>query len=130
MTELEQRLTNELGKLAEQVERLEEQVTGKRYNWPGNTHGGELYDSTRRGPAKDGRTHHEIDRRLRKTDQHMQRVYERLQRARGGFKRTVSLIHGEAEQKRKEGDRWDRVEGRIESLIQGRVRSRSQDFSR
>ena len=92
--------------------------------------GGELYDSTRRGPAKDGYTYNEIDRRLRKTDQHMQRIYERVQRARGGFERTVSLIHGEAEQKRKEGDRWDRVEGRIESLIQGRVRSRGQDFSR
>ena len=88
--------------------------------------GGELYDSTRRGPAKDGRTYHEIDRRLRKTDQHMQRVYERLQRARGGFKRTVSLIHAEAQQKRKAGDRGDRVEGRIESLIQGRVRSRDR----
>ena len=88
--------------------------------------GGELYDSTRRGPAKDGRTYHEIDRRLRKTDQHMQRIYERVQRARGGFERTVSLIHAEAQQKRKAGDRWDRVEGRIESLIQGRVRSRDR----
>ena len=88
--------------------------------------GGELYDSTRRGPAKDGRTYHEIDRRLRKTDQHMQRVYERVQRARGGFERTVSLIHAEAEQKRKAGNRRDRVEGKIESLIQGRVRSRDR----
>ena len=88
--------------------------------------GGELYDSTRRGPAKDGYTYHEIDRRLRKTDQHMQRVYERVQRARGGFEGTVSLIHAEAEQKRTAGNRWDRVEGRIESLIQGRVRSRDR----
>ena len=92
--------------------------------------GGEPDGSVGRGPAKDGRTYHEIDRRLRKTDQHMQRIYERLQRARGGFERTVSLIHAEAEQKRTAGDRWDRVEGRIESLIQGRVRSRGQDFSR
>ena len=30
------------------------------------------------------------------------------------------------EQKRKAGHRWDRVEGRIESLIQGRVRSRNR----
>ena len=60
----------------------------------------------------------------------MQRVYERVQRARGGFERTLSLIHAEAEQKRKAGNRGDRVEGRIESLIQGRVRSRGQDFSR
>ena len=43
-----------------------------------------------------------------------------------GFNRAHSLIHGEAEQKRKAGDRWDRVEGRIESLIQGRVRSRDR----
>ena len=91
---------------------------------------GEQDDRTRRGPPEDGRTCDEIDRRLRKTDQHMQRVYERVQRARGGFERTVSLIHAEAEQKRKAGHRWDRVEGRIESLIQGRVRSRGQDFSR
>ena len=31
------------------------------------------------------------------------------------------MIHPEAKQKRKDGDRWDRVEGRIESLIQGCV---------
>ena len=34
-----------------------------------------------------------------------------------------------AEQKRNTGDRWDRVAGRIESLIQGRVRSRGHDIS-
>ena len=28
------------------------------------------------------------------------------------------MIHGEVEQKRNSGDRWDRVAGRIESLIQ------------
>ena len=33
-----------------------------------------------------------------------------------------------AEQKRNTGDRWDRVAGRIESLIQGRVRSRGHDI--
>ena len=87
---------------------------------------GEPDGSVGRGPTKDGYTYHEIDRRLRKTDRHIQRIYERVQRARGGFKRTVSLIHAEAEQKRKAGDRWDRVEGRIESLIQGRVRSRDR----
>ena len=32
----------------------------------------------------------------------------------------------EQEQKRKSGNRWDRVEGRIESLIQGRKRSRDR----
>ena len=34
------------------------------------------------------------------------------------------MIHGEAEQKRQAGDRWDRVAGLIESRIQNRVRSR------
>ena len=38
------------------------------------------------------------------------------------------MIHPEAEQKRKDGDRPDRVEGRIESLIQGRMRSRWHDI--
>ena len=54
-----------------------------------------------------------------------------LQHAREGSGRAHSLIHhAEAEQKRKAGHRWDRVESRIESLIQGRVRSRSHDFDR
>ena len=44
-----------------------------------------------------------------------------------GFERAYSLIHAEAEQKRKAGHRCGRVEGKIESLIQGRVRSRSHD---
>ena len=77
---------------------------------------GEHYDPTRRGSPKDGRTHHEIDRRLRGAGQEIRRADLRLQRARGGFERTLSLIHAEAEQKRKQGDPWDRVEGRIESL--------------
>ena len=81
---------------------------------------------TRRGSPKDGRTHHEIDRRLRRAGQEIRRADLRLQRARGGFERTLSLIHGEAQQKRKQGNPWDRVEGRIESLIQGRVRSRDR----
>ena len=87
---------------------------------------GEHYDPTRRGSPKDGRTHHEIDRRLRGAGQEIRRADLRLQRARGGFERTLSLIHAEAEQKRKQGAPWDRVEGRIESLIQGRVRSRDR----
>ena len=36
----------------------------------------------------------------------------------------------EAEQKRKDGDRPDRVEGLIESRIQNRMRSRSYDCDR
>ena len=36
------------------------------------------------------------------------------------------MIHAEAERKRNAGDRWDRVAGRIESLIQSqRERNRS-----
>ena len=81
---------------------------------------------TRRGPPKDGRACDEIDRRLRRSGQEIRRSDQRLQRARGGFDRTLSLIHAEAQQKRKAGERWDRVEGRIESLIQGRVRSRDR----
>ena len=38
------------------------------------------------------------------------------------------MIHPEAEQKRKDGDRPDRVEGLIESLIQGARRSREHDI--
>ena len=53
-----------------------------------------------------------------------------LQHAREGFGRAYSLIHAEAEQKRKAGHRWDRVEGRIESLIQGRSRYRGEDWDR
>ena len=41
-----------------------------------------------------------------------------------GSGRAHSLIHAEAEQKRKAGHRWDRFESRIESLIQGRSTSR------
>ena len=83
----------------------------------------ELDDRTRRGSPKDGRSYHEIDRRLRGSEQ-------LIQHARKGFGRAHSLIHDEAEQKRKAGPRRDRVESRIESLIQGRVRSRSHDFDR
>ena len=56
-------------------------------------------------------------------------IDQRLRRSFRGFERTLSLIHAEAQQKREEGDREDRAEGRIESLIQGRVRSRSYDLS-
>ena len=75
------------------------------------------------------RTHHEIDRRLRRSDQLVQRLDQRLQRSWEGFNRAHSLIHAEAEQKRKAGHLRNRVEGRIESLIQGRARSRGHDFS-
>ena len=47
-----------------------------------------------------------------------QEIGRQLQDTDGRFKRTHSMIHAEAERKRNAGDRWDRVEGRIESLIQ------------
>ena len=55
---------------------------------------------------------------------HITKIEQHIQRSGEGFERAYSLIRAEAEQKRKAGERWDRVEGRIESLIQGRMRSR------
>ena len=40
------------------------------------------------------------------------------------------MIHVEAEKKRKAGDRPDRVEGRIESFLQSRARSRWHNIGR
>ena len=130
MTELEQQLTNALTALSKQYEAEMEQQA----EWVGELQAGgfqlqsagEHDDTTQKGPPKDGRTHHEIDRRLRHTDQRVRGFRRSVQLARGGFERTFSLIHAEAEQKQKQGHRWDRVEGRIESLIQGRVRSRDR----
>ena len=76
-----------------------------------------------------GRTCNDIDQRIRGTFKECEQNDRRLQRCCEGYERTHALIHGEAEQKRKAGDRWDRVEGRIESLIQGRARSRGHDIS-
>ena len=85
----------------------------------------------RRGPPKDGRARDAIDRRLRSAAQLVQRLDQRVQRSRAGFDRIVSVIHAEAEQKRTRPDGLpDRVEGRIESLIQGAMRSRSHDIGR
>ena len=50
-------------------------------------------------------------------DRRLQQCYERVGN-------TYSMIHPEAEQKRKDGDRPDRVEGLIESRIQNRMPSR------
>ena len=38
------------------------------------------------------------------------------------------MIHPEAEQKRKDGDRPDRVKGLMDSRIQNRIRSRDFDI--
>ena len=77
-----------------------------------------------------GRTCHDLDRRLRLAFGERQQNDRRLQRCYEGIERTFSLIHPEAEQKRKDGDRPDRVEGLIESRIQNRMRSRSYDIDR
>ena len=50
-------------------------------------------------------------------------IDQQLQDADGRFNRALSVIHVEAEQKRKDGDRPDRVEGLIESFLQSRARS-------
>ena len=84
----------------------------------------------RRGPSEDGRARDAIDRRLRSAAQLVQRLDHRAQQARGGFDRIASVIHAEADQKRTAGDRPDRVEGRIESFIQSRMRSREYDIGR
>ena len=74
--------------------------------------------------AKVGRACDDIDRRLRESFATREQRDQGFQRCCEGYKRTHSLIHGEAEQKRNAGDRWDRVAGLIESRIQNRVRSR------
>ena len=142
MTELEQRLTNEFGKLAEQyerdqrrlaraVERLEEQVRQLvgQYAREQTQLAGQVEALTEKHAAV-GRACNDIDQRIRGTFEECELNDQRLQRCCEGYERTHSLIHGEADQKRKAGNRRDRVEGRIESLIQGRARSRWHDLSR
>ena len=75
-----------------------------------------------------GRTCHDLDRRLRLAFGERQQNDRRLQRCYEGIERTFSMIHPEAEQKRKDGDRPDRVEGLIESRIQNRMRSLGHDI--
>ena len=110
MTELEERLTNELSKLAAQYEQDQKAVgrggralgrTGARIGRELRAGGfqlqsaGERADTTQKGPPKAGRTHHEIDRCLRQTDQRVRGFRRGVQLARGGFERTFSLIHAE-----------------------------------
>ena len=81
------------------------------------------HDSTQRGPPSDDQPHRQIDRRLRRTRKLVQSVHRRLHSFTEGFNRACSLIHREAEQKRQSTD-WRREDGRIENLVQGRMRSR------
>ena len=55
-----------------------------------------------------------------------QRLTNELSKLAEQYEQDQERLLGQAEQKRKQGHRWDRVEGRIESLIQGRVRSRDR----
>ena len=75
-----------------------------------------------------GRTCHDLDHRIRRAVEERQQNDRRLQQCYERVGNTYSLIHPEAEQKRKDGDRPDRVEGLIESRIQNRIRSRSYDI--
>ena len=75
-----------------------------------------------------GRTCHDLDRRLRLAFGERQQNDRRLQQCYEGVGNTYSLIHPEAAQKRKDGDRPDRVEGFIESRIQNRIRSLGHDI--
>ena len=136
MTELEQRLTNEFGKLAEQYERDQRRLAGavERLEDAGAATGRAIRAGAdavgRAGRSFDGKhaavglACNDIDQRIRGTFEECKRNDQRLQRCCEGYERTHSLIHGEADQKRKAGNRRDRVEGRIKSLIQGRARSR------
>ena len=71
-----------------------------------------------------GRTCHDLDHRIRRAVEERQQNDRRLQQCYERVGNTYSMIHPEAEQKRKDGDRPDRVEGLIESRIQNRMRSR------
>ena len=85
-------------------------------------------EHARETTTANGRTCHDLDRRLRLAFGERQQNDRRLQQCYEGVGRTFSLIHSEAAQKRKDGDRPDRVEGLIESRIQNRIRSHSHDI--
>ena len=113
-----------------QVERLEQEIAGVGARLK------ETYDRVR--TALDARVQ-QAGRALRTGAESAHKVGEYTRRARreidqqlqdadGRFNRALSVIHVEAEQKRKDGDRPDRVEGLIESRIQNRMRSRSHDI--
>ena len=144
MTELEERLTHEYNKLAAQYEtRLSAQVEGlgkqvadleeqvrqlARSLRTGAESAHRVGEYARETTTANGRTCHDLDRRLRLAFGERQQNDRRLQQCYEGVGRTFSLIHSEAAQKRKDGDRPDRVEGLIESRIQNRIRSHSHDI--
>ena len=114
MTEFEQRLTDEFSKLAAQYAREQTQLAAQ-------------VESLERASATVGRalrTGAESAHRVGEYTRRARReIDQQLQGTDGRFNRAPSVIHVEVEQKRKDGDRPDRVEGRIESLLQSRARS-------
>ena len=129
MTEFEQRLTDEYSKLAEQYAQEQTQLScgssraGRELGKAGAAVGRAVHagaEETRRMDRTVGRTCHDLDRRLRLAFGERQQNDRRLQQCYEGVERTFAMIHPEAEQKRKDGDRPDRVEGLIESRIQNR----------
>ena len=123
-SEAAERASRTLGKAGATVGRVGQRGRERVHRLAGN------HDLHQRGTPEDGGAHHEIDRRLRSTTKLVQSVSRRLHLSGERFDRAHSLIHREAEQKRQSTE-WRRVDGRIESLIQGRARSRGGwDFSR
>ena len=123
-SEAAERASRALGKAGATVGRVARRSRETVHRLGGN------YDLHQRGTPEDGGPHHEIDRRLRRTTKLVQSVSRRLHLSGERFDRAHALIHREAEQKRQAAE-WRRVDGRIESLIQGRARSRGGwDFSR
>ena len=138
MTGLAQRLTNEFGKLAEQYERDQRRLASQVER---------LEEQVRQLAGQYAREQTQLAGQVEALTENMQQLgshvtiltnaYEELLKnvneminVSNAYERTHALIHGEAEQKREAGDRWDRVEGRIESFIQGRARSRWHGPSR
>ena len=78
---------------------------------------------TREATTTNGRTCHDLDQRIRNAVEERSRHDRRLGQTYEGYRRALSVIHPEAEQKRKDEDRPDRVAGLIESRIQNRARS-------
>ena len=74
-------------------------------------------EETRRMDRRVGRTCHDLDRRLRLALENVNRMIDASNSVRGSWTNFCD-DPPEAEQKRKDGDRPDRVEGLIESRIQ------------
>ena len=112
------RLGDQVASLGAHVRRLADQSAQER-----KAHT-EWASYARGATTTNGRTCHDLDHRIRRAVAERQQNDRRLQQCYERVGNTYSMIHPEAEQKRKDGDRPDRVEGLIESHIQNRMRSR------